>query len=193
MAFTRKENKTPDVDIPYVSFPNKSLYIHGSTTTRTWRTNLIAALSNADILLLDPWKNAWSSYVNALQAEITAFEELSSQGISSGTGGMGTGIVDGYTPMTIPDIANTPYFWEQRNTEACAFHFFCFDSETEIARHVLIQMKAAIDLHPNKVVVHIPKADWRINYSIFLKALPKENYFGTFENAVARIKTLMAI
>lgn len=194
MTITRKENKTADGEIPYVSFPNKSLFIHGSTSTRTWRTNLIEALdSGTDILLLDPWKNSWDSYVDSLQNEIENLEELVDIGISSGDGGEGTGIVDGYVAPTIPDIENTPYFWEKRNSEACSFHFFAFDSDIEIANHIVIQMKAAVDLHPNNVVVYIPKNTWRVNYSIFLKTLPRENYFGTFENAVARIKELMDI
>lgn len=193
MAFTRIENKTPDVSIPYVSYPNKSVYIHGSTYTRDWRTNLIANLSDKDVLLLDPWRNSWSNYKTAMESELEDFQNLNSQGISSGTGGVGTGIVDGYSPMVIPDIENTPYFWENRNSEACDFKFFCFDSDKEIVRHVALQMAAAVKATPNKVVVHIVKEDWRINYSVFLKNLPRENYFSNFSNAVARLNILMGI
>lgn len=193
MAFLRKENKTADGDIPYGSYPNRSLYIHGSTYTRTWRTNLITALSNSDVLLLDPWKNSWSSYKNALEDELETFQNLAASAITSGTGGEGTGVVGGYTPLSLPDITNTPYFWEKRNSETCDFHFFAFDSNEEVEKHVVLQLIAAVKDHPSKVVVYIPKADWRINYSIFLKTLPRENFFGNFDNAVARIKVLMGI
>lgn len=193
MAFLRKENKTADEDIPYLSYSNASLYIHGSTYTTDWRTNLISAISDSNVLLLDPWKNSWNSYVNALKNELEEFQNLASSVISSGEGGVGTGIVSGYTPLTIPNISNMPYFWEKRNSDACAFHFFCFDSNEEVANHVILQLSAAINAHPNKTVVHIPNADWRINYSIFLKNLPKENYFGKFENAVDRIKDIMGL
>lgn len=192
MTFLRKENKTPDGSIPYSSYINKSVYIHGSTHTRTWRTNLIASLANENVLLLDPWKNAWSSYTNALKSELEEFQNLNSQGISSGSDD-GNGVVVGYTPMVIPDITNTPYFWENRNVAACDFAFFAFDSNEEVANHIILQMIKAITAHSNKVVVYIPKEDWRINYSIFLKTLPTENYFGNFENAIARLKILMGI
>jgi len=193
MSFTRKENQTPDESIPYDSFPNKSVYIHGSTYNRIWRTDLINSLSNSEVLLLDPWKTAWPSYVDALQNEVDSFENMVSNEITGGIGGEGTGIVGGYSPPTLPDIENSPYFWENRNLDACSFHFFAIDSNEEVANHVLIQLTAAIISDPTKVVVYIPKAEWRMNYFIFLKNLPRENYFGNFEHAVARLKTLMGI
>lgn len=188
----RIENKTPDQDIPYEDYPDKSIFIHGSTTTRAWRTRFLTEMNSASILVLDAWKNSWSSYTGALSDELEAFDDLSSQAIAGGSEGPG-GIVDGYTPMVIPDIENFSFFWENRAVKNTDFQFFNLDSPDEIASHIVVLLSAAIKKDPTKVIVRIPKTDWRSNFVVFLKFLPRENYFGLEENAFERIKVLMDI
>lgn len=189
----RTENKTPDASIPWATYPGKSIFVHGSTVTRDWRTRLFSFLDPYSVLVLDAWRTDWSDYADALSSEIEAFEDFGSSVIASGVGGVGTGIVGGYTPITPPDINNSPFFWENRNVAECDFHFFEFDSNEQIASHVVMLMSAAIKKDPEKVVVRIPKADWRVNISTFLKYLPRENYFGEELPAFERLKKIMEL
>lgn len=189
----RTENQTPDNLIPWASYPGKALFIHGSTSTRSWRTRLLDLLNPYSVLVLDPWKNDWANYANALSTSIENFENYGSNAIDGGTVDGGTGAVIGYTPSTIPDVDNTPFFWENRNLTKSDFHFFEFDSNDEIASHVVMLMVNAIKQDPNKVIVRIPKADWRINIATFLKNLPRENYFGNETFAFDRLKAIMGL
>lgn len=192
MVYIRKENQTPDASIPYDDYNNAVLYIHGSTSNREWRTKLIQSLTDYHVLLLDPWKNSWSSYVEGLENEKKEYLDLIDQAIVSGSDG-GSGVVDGYTPITIPDIDNFPFFWENRALENSDYQLFVFDSNEEIANHVVIQLISAIKKDKNKVVVMIANEDWRIQYSVFLKDFTRENYFGNVDNAINRLKIIMGV
>lgn len=188
----RIENKTADSSIPYVTYPGKSIFIHGSTATRTWRTTFLTEMAAQEILVLDAWRTDWPSYTEALSDQLEEFDDLSDQAIFSGTPG-GDGVVGGYTPMVVPDIVNFAFFWENRAVANTDFQFFNLDSPDEIASHIIVLLSAAIKKDPENVIVRIPKTDWRSNFSIFLKLLPRENYFGSEENAIERIKVLMEL
>lgn len=192
MAFTRIENQTPDGSIPYGSFPNKSIFIHGSTKTRNWRTRFLTEFGTYNILVLDPWKNAWSDYIDSFAQTIEDIANIEGMSQSPATPGTG-GLVPGYVAPTLPDIQNIPFSWETRNVLACNFQYFEFDDGTEIPSHSLILLGSAIKKDPTKVVVNIPPADWRINIALFLKRLPRENYFGQEVNAFRRVKEIMGL
>lgn len=189
----RTENQTPDNLIPWATYPGKAVFVHGSTATRDWRNRLFAVLDPYPVLVLDPWKNDWASYTNALSTSIESFENYGSNVLSSGSTNPSTGVVTGFVPTPMPDIQNTPFFWENRNVDLADFHFFEFETETEIASHVIVLMVNAIKKDPTKVVVRIPKTDWRINIATFLKDLPRENYFGTESFAFDRLKAIMEL
>lgn len=169
--------------IPYGSHPT-SLFVHGDTSSRDWRTNLFVELNPIDVLILDPWKTSWPSYVNALSNEIESLEEFSSEIVTSDPG-------PSYTPPTAPDIDNLPFFWEMRESKNCEWKYFNFSNNVEIASHIVLLLAENIKEDPEKVIVRIPKTDWRMSISVFLKDLPRENYFQNEQNAIEKLKSVL--
>ena len=172
----RTENQTPDESIPWETYPGKSVFIHGSVVNRYWREKLLLILNDYDVLVLDPWRLSWMNYKQANADILYQIETY------------------GGPPDPEPDVKNLlPFFWEIRNLQEADFHYFEFDSEEDMAEHIIICLMLAIKKNPNNVIVRIPNEDFRVNISIFLRDLPKENYFVSQNKAFDKLKSIMGL
>lgn len=161
------------------------IYVHGSTLNRIWRNQVEEELASNDIIILDPWRSAWDDYISSYGENLESAQDIQTSIINETTFNAGTGVADGSSVPTFPDIQ---FFWEDAAVKDAEFGVFVFDDQLNIPTHVLLQMVYFLQNKKATTFIQAPVSDWRINISFFLTKFTDVNFYSSFDNLMIDLK-----